>query len=221
MYRTGDLASLTAEGQVQHLGRIDTQVKIRGYRVEPAEVEAALTTHPHIAQVAVVTQQPGDTTPYLAAYLVPVPGEDVPDPDELQDHLSDRLPDYMVPAVYVPLERLPLSPNGKLDLKALPEPELTATTPYRAPRNAREETLARLFAEVLGLEQVGIDDGFFELGGHSLLATRLITRARGELGIEIPIRKLFDLPTVAALAEWSEGSAVPLRPTLRKMNVEE
>ncbi|MEU0600941.1 amino acid adenylation domain-containing protein, partial [Streptomyces sp. NPDC006393] len=202
MYRTGDLAGLTPDGRIQHLGRIDTQVKIRGYRVEPAEVEAALTAHPHIAQVAVVTQHPDDKAPYLAAYLVPAEGASIPDADALRDHLADRLPEYMVPAAYVPLDRLPLSPNGKLDLKALPAPDLTSTTPFRAPRTPREEALAQLFAEVLGLEKVGLDDGFFELGGHSLLATRLITRARGELGIEIPIRKLFDLPTVAALAEW-------------------
>ncbi|MEU9136993.1 amino acid adenylation domain-containing protein [Streptomyces sp. NPDC048404] len=221
MYRTGDLARFTPGGELQHLGRIDTQVKIRGYRVEPAEVEAALTTHPRIAQVAVVTQQPGDTTPYLAAYLVPADGASVPDAAEIQEHLADRLPEYMVPAAYVPLERLPLSPNGKLDLKALPAPDLTSTTPFRAPTTPREEALARLFAEVLGLEKVGVDDGFFELGGHSLLATRLITRARSEIGMEIPIRKIFDLPTVAALAAWSEESSVPLRPALRRMIPEE
>ncbi|WP_392957879.1 amino acid adenylation domain-containing protein [Streptomyces sp. LN245] len=221
MYRTGDLARFTPGGELQHLGRIDTQVKIRGYRVEPAEVEAALTTHPRIAQVAVVTQQPGDTTPYLAAYLVPADGASVPDPAEIQEHLADRLPEYMVPAAYVPLERLPLSPNGKLDLKALPAPDLTSHTPFRAPTTPREEALARLFAEVLGLEKVGVDDGFFELGGHSLLATRLITRARSEIGMEIPIRKIFDLPTVAALAAWSQESAVPLRPALRRMIPEE
>ncbi|MFE2298932.1 amino acid adenylation domain-containing protein [Streptomyces sp. NPDC059445] len=221
MYRTGDLARFTADGQLQHLGRIDTQVKIRGYRVEPAEVEAALTTHPGIAQVAVVTQQPGDTTPYLAAYLVPADGASLPDAAGIQEHLADRLPEYMVPAAYVPLERLPLSPNGKLDLKALPAPDLTSATPFRAPATPREPALARLFAEVLGVEKVGADDGFFELGGHSLLATRLITRARAEIGMEIPIRKIFDLPTVAALAAWSEESAVPLRPALRRMIPEE
>ena len=221
MYRTGDLAALTPDGELRHLGRIDTQVKIRGYRVEPAEVEAALTAHPRVAQAAVVTQRPGDTTPYLAAYLVPAPGERVPDADELRAHLAGRLPDYMVPAAYVPLDRLPLSPNGKLDLKALPAPDLTSGTPFRAPRTAREKALAGLFAEVLGVEKVGADDGFFELGGHSLLATRLITRARAEIGMEIPIRKIFDLPTVAALAAWSEESAVPLRPALRRMITEE
>ncbi|MGW3917093.1 amino acid adenylation domain-containing protein [Streptomyces sp. NPDC005070] len=221
MYRTGDLARFTADGQLQHLGRIDTQVKIRGYRVEPAEVEAALTTHPDIAQAAVVTQRPGDTTPYLAAYLVPADGASLPDAAGIQEHLADRLPEYMVPAAYVPLERLPLSPNGKLDLKALPAPDLTSATPFRAPATPREQALARLFAEVLGVEKVGADDGFFELGGHSLLATRLITRARAEIGMEIPIRKIFDLPTVAALAAWSEESAVPLRPALRRMIPEE
>ncbi|MDB1086990.1 amino acid adenylation domain-containing protein [Streptomyces sp. ACA25] len=221
MYRTGDLARITPDGELHHLGRIDTQVKIRGYRVEPGEVEAALTAHPHIAQAAVVTRRTGDTTPCLAAYFVPAPGDPVPDPAALHEYLSERLPDYMVPAACVPVDRLPLSPNGKLDLKALPAPDLTTRTPFRAPRTAREKALAKLFAEVLGLERVGIDDGFFELGGHSLLATRLITRARAEMRTEIPIRKLFDLPTVAALAAWSEESAVPLRPSLRKMIVEE
>ncbi|MFF2190817.1 amino acid adenylation domain-containing protein [Streptomyces sp. NPDC058155] len=217
MYRTGDLASFTPDGELLHLGRIDTQVKIRGYRIEPGEVEAALTAHPHIAHAAVVARQTGDTTPYLAAYLVPVHGETAPDLGELRDHLAERLPDYMIPAAYVPLDRLPLSPNGKLDLKALPEPDLTPTTPFQAPRTAREETLAKLFAEVLGLERVGIDDNFFMLGGHSLIATRLISRARAELGMEIPIRKIFDLPTAAELAALSEESATPRRPSLRRM----
>ncbi|MGV9315006.1 amino acid adenylation domain-containing protein [Streptomyces sp. NPDC003691] len=220
MYRTGDLASLAPDGELHHLGRIDTQVKIRGYRVEPGEVEAALTAHPGIARAAVVTRQAGET-PYLAAYVVPLPGATAPDQDVLRAHLAELLPDYMIPAVCVPLGRLPLSPNGKLDRKALPVPDLTPATPFRAPRTAREEALARLFAEVLGIGRVGVDDGFFALGGHSLLATRLITRARAELGIEIPIRKVFDLPTPAALAAWSEESAVPLRPSLRKMLVEE
>lgn len=118
------------------------------------------------------------------------------------------------------LDRLPLAPNGKLDRAALPEPEYNGAA-YRAPRTSREETLAKLFAEVLGVDRVGIDDGFFELGGHSLLATRLISRARAEMGIEIPIRKIFDLPSVAALATWSEESAAPRRPSLRQMIVKD
>ncbi|MGW4020935.1 amino acid adenylation domain-containing protein [Streptomyces sp. NPDC005009] len=221
MYRTGDVARLTPEGELQHLGRVDTQVKIRGYRIEPGEVEAALTAHPRIAQAAVVVQHNGDSTPDLVAYLVPDHGGTTPPPEELREHVATLLPDYMVPAAYVPLERLPLSPNGKLDLKALPAADLTPTTPFRGPRTAREEVLAKLFGEVLGLERVGVDDGFFELGGHSLLATRLINRVRVDLGIEIPIRKIFDLPTVSALAAWTEESAVPLRPNLRRMITEE
>jgi amino acid adenylation domain-containing protein len=221
MYRTGDIARLTPDGELQHLGRVDTQVKIRGYRVEPGEIEAALTTHAHIAQAAVVVQHNSDRTPDLVAYLVPDPGGATPPQEELRNHLAERLPEYMVPAAYVPLDRLPLSPNGKLDLKALPAAEVTPTTSFRAPRTAREEVLAKLFGEVLDLEKVGIDDGFFELGGHSLLATRLINRVRVDLGIEIPIRKIFDLPTVSALAAWTEESAVPLRPNLRRMITEE
>ncbi len=220
MYRTGDLALLTADGDLHHMGRIDTQVKIRGYRVEPGEIEAALTAHPRLTQAAVVPRRTGDTH-LLAAYLVPAPGETIPSPAELRDHLAERLPDYMIPGAYVALERLPLSPNGKLDHKALPAPDLTPATAFRAPRTAREEGLARVFAEVLGVARVGIDDSFFALGGHSLLATRLIGRARAELGIELPIRKIFDLPTVSALATWSQESAAPRRPGLRRMPVEE
>jgi len=126
----------------------------------------------------------------------------------------------MVPAAFMVLDRLPLTPNGKLDRAALPEPTFTGAT-YRAPRTPREERLAALFAEVLGVPRVGIDDSFFELGGHSLLATRLISRARAALEIEIPIRKIFDLPTVAALASWSEKSAAPRRPQLRPLIVKE
>ncbi|MGC5562292.1 amino acid adenylation domain-containing protein [Streptomyces sp. FR-108] len=222
MYRTGDLARLSPDGELYHLGRIDTQVKIRGYRVEPGEVEAALTAHPRIARAAVMARRAGGAR-HLVAYVVPAPGERVPEAAELRAHLERRLPDYMVPAAFVPLDRLPLSPHGKLDHKALPAPDLTPTTPFRAPRNAREEALAALFAEVLGVDRVGVDDGFFALGGHSLLATRLIGRVRAELQLEIPIRKIFDLPTVAALAEWTAESAVPLRPALRlrKKTVEE
>ncbi|MDI2127082.1 non-ribosomal peptide synthetase [Yinghuangia seranimata] len=230
IYRTGDLARLDAEGRLEYMGRADAQVKVRGFRIEPAEVEAALTAHPGVAQAAVVARDGrGGTGKRLVAYVVPVvAGDDrsngdappAPGAKEVHAFVSARLPDFMVPSAFVVLERLPLAPNGKLDRAALPEPEYTGAV-YRAPRTAREETLAALFAEVLGLPRVGVDDGFFELGGHSLLATRLISRARAELGIEIPIRKVFDLPTVAALAAWSEESAAPRRPGLRKMFTEE
>ncbi|WP_439674075.1 amino acid adenylation domain-containing protein [Embleya sp. MST-111070] len=216
MYRTGDLARWNAEGELRYVGRGDAQVKLRGFRIEPAEVEAALTAHPDIARAAVLTRGTGVGT-RLVAYLVSS-GE--VDADTVRGFLAERLPEYMVPSALVFLDRLPLMPNGKLDRAALPEPEIGGAA-YRAPRNAREETLVRLFAEVLGIDRVGIDDNFFALGGHSLLATRLISRARADLGIEIPIRKIFDLPTVAALAPWSEEPTAPRRPGLRKMTVEE
>ncbi|HJP74822.1 MAG TPA: amino acid adenylation domain-containing protein [Pseudonocardiaceae bacterium] len=139
----------------------------------------------------------------------------------LPEHLRGKLPEYMVPATVVPISEIPLTPNGKLNRRALPPPDYGQASTGRAPRNQREETLCSLFAEVLGLPRVGIDDDFFEFGGHSLLATRLISRARAEIGIEIPIRKIFDFPTVSALAAWSEESATARRPSLRKMIVED
>ncbi|MET9497724.1 amino acid adenylation domain-containing protein [Streptomyces sp. NPDC006552] len=227
MYRTGDLARLGATGQLEYAGRGDAQVKVRGFRVEPGEIEAALAAHPGVAQCAVLAREDRGTGTRLVAYVVPAatgpdtPGHrPAPTARELHDHVAARLPDYMVPAAVTLLERLPLTPNGKLDRAALPEP-VYPDAAYRAPGTDREKTLARLFAEVLGLDRVGLDDRFFELGGHSLLATRLISRARAELGIEIPIRKIFDLPTVAALAAWSQTSAAPRRPGLRPLTAKE
>ncbi|WP_406293652.1 amino acid adenylation domain-containing protein [Embleya sp. NBC_00888] len=216
MYRTGDLARWNDEGQLEYVGRGDAQVKVRGFRIEPAEVDAALTAHPELAQAAVVARGSGIGT-RLVAYVVPS-GEI--DAEQIRRFAAERLPEFMVPSAFVLLDRLPLMPNGKLDRAALPEPEYTGTA-YRAPRTPREEALAALFGEVLGVDRVGIDDSFFALGGHSLLATRLISRVRAEMGIEIPIRKIFDLPTVAALAPWSEEPAAPRRPSLRRMIVEE
>lgn len=229
MYRTGDLARWNADGRLEYAGRGDAQVKVRGFRVEPGEVEAAVTAHPGVAQAVVIAcdGRAGSSGKQLVAYVVPVATGDGTKADgsalsrkELHGFVSERLPDFMVPGAFMVLDRLPLAPNGKLDRAALPEPEYNGAA-YRAPRTPREETLAKLFAEVLGVDRVGIDDGFFELGGHSLLATRLISRARAELGIEIPIRKIFDLPTVAALAAWSEESAAPRRPSLRQMIVKD
>ncbi|MET9608864.1 amino acid adenylation domain-containing protein [Streptomyces sp. NPDC006512] len=213
MYRTGDLARWNAEGQLEYVGRDDAQVKVRGFRIEPGEVEATLTAHPEVDQAVVIARQGAGTGKRLVAYVVASGGTAT---EDIRRFTAERLPEFMVPSAFVLLDRLPLMPNGKLDRSALPEPEFTGA-PYRAPRNAREETLAALFAEVLGVDRVGIDDSFFELGGHSLLATRLISRARTEMGTEIPIRKVFDLPTVAALAAWHEESAAPRRPSLRQM----
>ncbi|WP_344599145.1 non-ribosomal peptide synthetase, partial [Streptomyces violaceusniger] len=166
-YRTGDLARWTPQGHLQFLGRADNQIKLRGFRIETGEIETHLTTHPTIAQATVTVHQDQRGTKRLIAYLVPATGHtpDTPDTDLLRAHLARTLPEYMIPAAFLTLPELPLTANGKLDRTALPTPDFTEHTTTRAPRNPREETLCALFADVLGLDRVGIDDSFFELGG--------------------------------------------------------
>ncbi|MFE4262813.1 amino acid adenylation domain-containing protein [Streptomyces sp. NPDC056883] len=201
MYRTGDLARWAGEGLLDFVGRADDQVKIRGFRIELGEIEAVLGRYPGLAQVAVVARedQPGDKR--LVAYVVAETGHDTVDIEALRTHTAGLLPEYMVPSALVVLDQLPLTTNNKLDHRALPAPDLPAPGTGRGPRTPREEILCGLFADTLGLPTVGIDDSFFELGGHSLLATRLISRIRTALGIELPVRTLFETPTIAGLAE--------------------
>ncbi|MEV0558603.1 amino acid adenylation domain-containing protein, partial [Streptomyces sp. NPDC050597] len=213
MYRTGDLARWTPEGQLEYAGRTDTQVKVRGFRIEPGEVEAALTAHPGVRQAAVIARDSGSAVGIrLLAYVVPAGTVDVA---ALRVFAAARLPEFMVPSAFVVLDQLPLAPNGKLDHKALPEPRLDGEA-YRAPRTSREKALADLFAQVLGVDRVGVDDNFFTLGGHSLLATRITGRIRTELGVELPIRAVFDAPTVAELAR-ELASDLDVRTPLRRL----
>ncbi|MEU4999879.1 amino acid adenylation domain-containing protein, partial [Streptomyces sp. NPDC021622] len=223
MYRTGDLVRWRADGRLEFIGRADNQVKIRGIRVEPGEIEAALARHESVAQAAVVAREDQPGRPQLVGYVTPAPDATENgsiEGAELRRLVSALLPDYMVPEAVLVLDAMPLTPNGKLDRRALPAPDFTAMASSRGPRTAHEEVLCGLFAELLGLDRVGIDDSFFDLGGHSLLATRLISRVRATLGVELEIRTLFEAPTVIGLASRlgvddpgaALGVLLPLRP---------
>ncbi|MEV0007135.1 amino acid adenylation domain-containing protein [Streptomyces sp. NPDC047973] len=212
LYRTGDLARWRADGQLEHLGRIDQQVKIRGLRIEPGEIEEALRAEPAVAATAVVVREdnPGDKR--LVAYLVLEDGTEEPDPADLRTALRRTLPDYMVPAAFVVLDALPLSPNGKLDRRALPAPQARRTGgAMAAPETETERILAEIWAEVLTLPEVGVDDDFFDLGGHSLLATQVVARARKRLpdaGAQpVSVMDLFTCRTVRELAALADLDA--------------
>jgi amino acid adenylation domain-containing protein/non-ribosomal peptide synthase protein (TIGR01720 family) len=203
MYRTGDRARYLPDGTLVFLGRIDFQVKIRGFRVELGEVESVLAQHPAVAEQLLLARedQPGDRR--LVAYVVPARDREPPTSTDLRAFLKERLPEYMVPSAFVLLERLPLTPNGKIDRAALPPPEASpGAAALRAElRGPVEEALAGIFAEVLKATGIGAHDDFFERGGHSLLATQVISRIRTSFGVELPLRTVFEAPTVAALAE--------------------
>jgi len=205
LYRTGDLGRFLQDGNIEFLGRADHQVKVRGFRVEPGEVEATLRRCPGVRDAVVVGREhgPGDTR--LVAYLVRGGGEGEPAPavEDLRAFVRERLPEYMAPSAFVLLERLPLTPSGKVDRRALPAPEAAALAPRAAhvpPRTPREETLARIWTRVLGRERVGVNDNFFDLGGHSLLATQVMSGIKQSFHVELPLRVLFERPTVAGLA---------------------
>ncbi|QLH25738.1 amino acid adenylation domain-containing protein [Streptomyces sp. Rer75] len=213
MYRSGDLARRWQDGTLEYLGRTDQQVKVRGFRIEPGEIEAVLERHPDVVQAAVLVKDGGaDGGAQLVAYTVPATADTRLDPAALRRYAADHLPGYMVPGFVVPIARLPLTRNGKLDRRALPDPtEGLRTGAGRAPATELERFLCRAFAETLGVPEVGVEDGFFDLGGHSLLATQLINKIRAGLGIDLAIRTLFDAPTVAALAPRVTAQREPRR----------
>src|SRR5271165_6058488 len=201
MYRTGDLARYRRDGNVEFLGRIDHQVKIRGFRIELGEIEAVLEQHAGVNQAVVVAREdkPGDKR--LVAYVVAESPDTLTSSAELRRHVGKQLPDYMTPAAFVQMTKLPLTPNGKVDRKALPPPDQSrdAGAVYVAPRTPLEEILAQIWKEVLHVDRVGVHDNFFSLGGHSLLATQVISRIRHAAGVELPLRHMFEWPTIAEL----------------------
>ena len=196
MYRTGDRVRWNADGTLEYLGRFDHQVKVRGYRIELGEIDTTLRKHPAVRDCAVIVREdaPGDKR--LVAYIA---GE--AEVDALKAHLRQSVPEYLVPSAFMMMERLPLTPNGKLDRKALPAPEpAVAESAYVAPRTPVEEALTEIWADVLGVDRVGVHDDFFDLGGHSLMATRLVWRILETLQGEVDLVSLFETPTIAGIA---------------------
>ncbi|MDQ3174281.1 MAG: amino acid adenylation domain-containing protein, partial [Acidobacteriota bacterium] len=206
LYRSGDLAKLLSSGEMVYLGRADDQVQIRGFRVELGEVRSRLLKHPGVATVEVIARKLRASDLELVAYVVPTTELSV---TALREHLAQTLPYYMVPSAFVMLKKLPMTPNGKVDRQALPQPDQTrpeVETNFVAPRTAVEEALAAMWMEVLGVGRVGVNDNFFDLGGHSLLATQVVSRVRQALHVEVPLRSLFEGPTIARLSETVEKS---------------
>jgi amino acid adenylation domain-containing protein len=207
LYRTGDLARYLPDGSIEFLGRADQQVKIRGYRIELGEIESALNQHPVVRECVIVARARDSLFEQsLIGYVVPSQ-QPAPSVADLRGYLREKLPDYMIPSVFIPLDELPLTPNGKLDRSALPLPDgerLLLDPDFVEPRTEIEELVAQIWREVLKFDKIGIHDNFFDVGGHSLLATRVAARLRTGFDIDLPLRKLFELPTVAGLAEHIE-----------------
>jgi amino acid adenylation domain-containing protein/FkbH-like protein len=214
-YRTGDLGRWRTDGQLEYLGRIDNQVKLRGFRIELGEIEAVLCKHPAVQQTAVTVKDEQAENKQLVAYVVPTEDETI-SLEPLREYLKSKLPEYMVPALFIELEALPLTVNGKVDRKALPVAEgleLNTTAQYVPPQTPTQELLAQLWSEVLKRERVGIHDNFFELGGHSLLATQLISRTGDTFGVELSLRALFEKPTIADLSAFLEQPDSDINPS--------
>ncbi|WP_242072835.1 condensation domain-containing protein, partial [Brevibacillus laterosporus] len=199
MYRTGDLARFLPDGNIEYIGRVDEQVKIRGHRIELGEIEKVLLQHPAISETVLLAKRDEQGHSYLCAYVV---GQAFWTVTELRQHVMESLPEYMVPSYFIEIEKLPLTANGKVDKRALPEPDRKMGSAYVAPENETEEKLVQFFQEILGVERVGTQDTFFELGGHSLKAMMLVLQIHKEMGIEVPLKEIFTRPTIKELAAY-------------------
>jgi acyl carrier protein len=197
LYRTGDIVKYLPDGNIDFLGRADHQVKVRGYRIEPGEIETVLGQHPLVREAVVLVRAEPPGEKRLVAYIAATGALTA---NELRGFAKERLPEYMVPTAYVMLDKLPLTPNGKIDRLSLPSPDQDrsgADTPFVAPATRVEKELAAIWSQVLNVGSLGIHDSFFDLGGHSLTATQLITRVRAAYGVELPLLRLFEMPTIA------------------------
>jgi acyl carrier protein len=211
LYCTGDRARYLPDGNLEFLGRVDQQIKIRGYRIEPAEVEAALAEHADVRECAVgLHTSRGDQ--HLIGYVVRRPKKEL-DPlsmNDLREFLKARLPDYMIPSIFVELDALPLTPSGKVNRKALPQPDIAgfkSEREYVEPRTHTEKVIAGIYAKVLGVERVGAGDNFFDFGGHSLQATQAASRLKDAFAVDVTLREIFDAPVVETLAKFIEQAA--------------
>merc|ERR1712054_32097 len=201
----GDLARYLPNGEIEYLGRIDNQVKIRGFRIELGEIETQIAQYTAVKEAVVIAREDIAGDKRLVAYIVPQE-ELAVNPSELREFLGEKLPNYMIPSAFVMLEKLPLTPNGKIDRKALPVPEKTPISSNEIvfPSTPIEELLAGIWSKILGIETVGVHNNFFELGGHSLIATRVVSQIRQVFNVELPLRSLFEKPTIAELAKEIE-----------------
>jgi acyl carrier protein len=213
MYKTGDVGRFRTDGAIEFVGRIDNQVKVRGYRIELGEIEAILKSHPNVADCAVVLRDDADGERKIVAYVASGTGEE-PTPAELKTYVRELIPEYMVPATIVLMKSMPLTVNGKLDRSALPAPDDKRPEIGEArvaPRNDGERKLARIWSQLLGLNDVGVRDNFFNIGGHSLLGIELLSEVRNQFGIKLPLSVLFEAPTIEGLLnalEKAQGSQI-------------
>jgi amino acid adenylation domain-containing protein len=209
LYRTGDLARWLPDGTIEFLGRTDRQIKIRGFRIEPGEIESALERHPCVQAAAIAAREDDAGNHRLVAYLVPSDPDHPPAPDELRELIAEQLPAYMIPAAWMLIDALPVTPNGKIDLDALPAPVFdrsASADELVAPRTQTERQLTEIWREVLDVQEIGIHDNFFALGGHSLLAMRVLSRVQEDCGVALTVRAIFDTPTIAGLAHAIDGA---------------
>ncbi|PEU19015.1 non-ribosomal peptide synthetase, partial [Bacillus wiedmannii] len=221
MYKTGDLARWLPDGNIEFLGRIDNQVKVRGFRIEIGEIEAKLLGNEYIKEAVVIDRIDNTGFTYLCAYVI---SQNELATSELRDYLSNYLTDYMIPSYIIQLDKMPLTPNGKIDRKALPvvqEKDISIGSKYEAPRNEMEEKLALVWREVLEVEKIGINHNFFEAGGHSLKAFSLVLKIHKELNVKIPLKQIFNCPTIKGIAEYIKGRETSIYSTIKKAEKKE